>query len=142
MKRVINNSFKKIAVVLFCLVIITPVCFSQEKEKEDISCKEVYELIQKNRTNTNFVIIDFRPEEKYEKIHLENAIYYDVFLDDIDEWLKKLDKSKTYLIYCSVGYRSGIALKKMKALNFKNVYHLYEGIFEYQKQGYKVITSG
>jgi len=54
----------------------------------------------------------------FSKEHIEGAIYHDVFAADIDEWLQSLDKTKTYLIYCTIGHRSGIAFNKMKEMGF------------------------
>ena len=129
--------------ILFTLlgIFISGLCIAQETIYEDLSCIETHELIQLHIDDPNFVIIDFRPEEKYNKIHLENAIYVDVLSDTIDNYLENLNKEKTYLIYCTIGRRSSVALKKMKKLKFKNVYHLYEGIKEWDEQGFDVISA-
>jgi rhodanese-related sulfurtransferase len=110
-------------------------------DKANISCKEVFELIQAHEGDTNFVIIDFRPKEKYAKAHLENAIYYDVFSDSVDVWLETLDKDKTYLIYCTIGHRTGIALEKMREMEFEYVFHMYEGVRVWKEQGYKTLSD-
>lgn len=114
---------------------------SEEKPKENISCEQASVILQKYKNDGNFVIIDFRPLEKFKTAHIAGAIYYDVFLPEVDRWLDKLDKSKTYFIYCTIGHRSSIALGKMKKLNFKKVYHLFEGIRKWQELGYKVETG-
>ena len=110
------------------------------RQKEDITCKQAYELMQKHKSDSNFVIIDFRPEKKYNAAHIKNALFLDVFFDNADKWLGILDKDKIYLIYCTIGHRSSIALKKMKDLDFKNLYHLYEGLTTWKNEGYEVIT--
>ena len=77
----------------------------------------------------------------YNKGHIKGAIFFDVFLDEIDAWLNKLDRKKIYLLYCNVGYRSKIALKKMKEMNFKNLFHLHEGIKVWKNEGYETIVE-
>lgn len=110
-------------------------------QKEDISCKQAFELIQKNWNNSDFVILDLRPVEMFNEGHLENSVYYDVFSEGFEKWVTGLNKDKMYLLYCTAGYRSGIALKTMKKSGFKNLYHLYEGIREWEKQGFKVVKN-
>jgi rhodanese-related sulfurtransferase len=98
-------------------------------------------LIEKHKADTNFVIIDFRPKEKFDKAHIENAVFFDVFEDEVDGWLNGLDKNKSYLIYCTMGYRSGKGLDKMKLMAFKNVFHMYQGIKQWQEEGYKTLAA-
>jgi len=130
-----------ISKVILIIFVFCSVLNSQDvKQKEDVTCKQAYELIEKHKSDSNFVIIDFRPETKYNKAHIKNALFLDVFSENADKWLSILDKEKIYLIYCTIGHRSKIALKKMKNLNFKNLYHLYEGLTTWEKEGYKIIT--
>ena len=46
-----------------------------------------------------------------------------------------MDKSKTYLIYCRSGNRSGQALDIMEELNFREVYNMMGGILEWEAEG-------
>ncbi len=136
------QKFKLFTIVtIICIVSFSALSCKEKTNKEDLSCKEALDLIQAHKNDSSFVIIDFRPVEKYNAAHIENAIYYDVFSDSIDAWLNNLDKDKTYMIYCTIGYRSGIALEKMKKMDFKKLYHLYEGLNVWKDEGYKIITS-
>jgi rhodanese-related sulfurtransferase len=134
---------KSIAFALVCFLSIlsfTSLRADEGSDKENILCEQAFELIQAHLGDSSFVIIDFRPIEKYKNAYLENAIFHDVFLDDIDEWLDALDKDKTYLIYCTIGHRSGIALVKMREMGFKNVYHMYEGVRKWKELGYETLS--
>ena len=132
---------KLISFVILNIFVFCAVLYSQDvRQKEDITCKQAYELIEKHKSDSNFVIIDFRPQEKYDAAHIQNALYLDVFSENADKWLSILDKEKTYLIYCTIGHRSKIALKKMKDLDFKYLYHLYEGLATWEKEGYEIIA--
>ena len=125
----------------FILLITTSLTRCQEHAEENISCLQSFELIENHQNDTNFIIIDLRTDAMFNEEHLENAICHDVFSDDFENWIDQFARDKTYLLYCNVGHRSGIALNKMKEMEFKNLYHLYEGIREWKKQGYKTVKS-
>ena len=128
---------------LACIsVLLVMPCLLQAQENVSInlSCSEAFLLIQDHMEDTCFVILDLRPEEMYSKEHIENAIYFDVFSEEFDQWVSSQNKNATYLLYCNMGYRSGIAMGKMKQLGFKKLYHLHQGINEWKKQGYKTVS--
>ena len=50
----------------------------------------------------------------------------------------KLDKSKTYLVYCAVGARSASACQKLGALGFTSLVNLKTGIQGWQGAGQPV----
>ena len=116
---------------------------SAQANQEDfqISCEKALDLISQNRGKKDFVIIDFRPEHMYVDSHIEGAVFYDVFSPAVDEWLNSLDKSKTYLIYCTIGHRSGIAFSKMKEMGFERVFHMNRGITKWKEMGYKTVSG-
>jgi rhodanese-related sulfurtransferase len=105
-----------------------------------VTCAEAFEMIQAHEGDTNFVIIDFRPKEKYKNAYMENAVFYDVFSDSVDAWLETLDKNKIYVIYCTSGKRTKIALEKMQMMGFWEVYHMHEGIRVWKEQGFKTLS--
>ncbi len=127
---------KIIIVVISFLLTVLNFSMAQNTNTENITCQQAYDLIQKHSNDTNFIIIDLRPENMYNEEHIENSIYHDVFSEEFDSWVSKLNKDKVYLLYCTIGHRSGIALDKMKQMGFRNLYHLYEGIREWKKQGF------
>lgn len=101
---------------------------------ENITPEEAYILIQENKDNPNFVILDVRTPEEFLGEHIENAVnldyYSDIFRNDLD----KLDKNKTYLIYCRSGSRSKNALNIMKELDFREVYNMLGGIIKWKSE--------
>jgi rhodanese-related sulfurtransferase len=108
---------------------------SQTQRFESATPKEGAALIQKNKTNPDFVILDVRTPKEFADGHIEDALnldyYSETFLDDLDH----LDKTKIYLIYCRTGSRSGKAFKFMRDLKFQNVYHIEGGITRWQADG-------
>ena len=102
---------------------------------EDITAKEAYVLIQNNKDNPNFVILDVRTLKEFANEHIENAINLDYYSETFKDALNKLDKNKTYLIYCRSGRRSGSSLSIMNELGFREVYNMLGGIIQWQAEG-------
>ena len=82
-----------------------------------------------NQTKDTATLIDVRTPEEYMSGHYKNAQNLN-FYDELNfkNALNKMDKNKRYLIYCRSGHRSGLTLKLMKKLGFKEVYDLSGGI--------------
>ena len=81
------------------------------------------------------LIIDVRTKEEYDREHFPKAKLINFFGSDFEKKLKGLDKDKAYLLHCQSGGRSRGALKKMRELGFKEVYHLDGGILAWKKSG-------
>ena len=138
-------SIRRIIIVLALLLITVLVygCTSQgrapEQILEDIGIQEAFELIQSNKGNTSFIIIDIRAPEEFNEGHIENAINIGFYSETFREDLDKLNKDNAYFIYCRSGNRSGRAMPVMKELGFKEVYHLSVGIKEWIAEGLPVV---
>lgn len=102
---------------------------------ENITPEEAYILIQENKDNPNFVILDVRTPEEFLGVYIENAVNLDYYSDTFRNDLDKLDKNKTYLIYCRSGRRSKNALNIMKELDFREVYNMLGGIIKWKSEG-------
>ena len=53
--------------------------------------------------------------------------------------VEKLDKSKTYLVYCASGSRSAGAVNTMKQMGFEKVYNLKGGMEHWKSAGMPVV---
>ena len=101
---------------------------------ENITPEEAYILIQENKDNPNFVILDVRTPEEFLGEYIENAVNLDYYSDTFRNNLDKLDKNKTYLIYCRSGRRSENALNIMKELDFREVYNMLGGVVKWKSE--------
>ena len=81
--------------------------------------------------NSDNVIIDVRTPEEFNEDALKNAINIDYFAGHFKEEIDKLDKAKTYLIYCRSSARGEKALGLFHEMGFENVYNLEGGIKDY-----------
>ncbi len=106
-----------------------------QTDTKNITPAEAFELIKKNSTNQNFVILDVRTPEEFDEESIENAININYYDDDFRAELNKLDKNKTYLVHCKSGRRSAMALDVMEELNFKVVYNMLGGIAGWKQEG-------
>ncbi len=105
---------------------------------KDISVKEAYDLMGKNKDNQSFIIIDVRTPQEFANEYIENAVNIDYYSEEFQNELNKLDKKKTYLIYCRSGNRSEKALSIMKELAFREVYNMLGGIIQWKAEGYSL----
>lgn len=106
---------------------------------KDVTAGEGFELIQKNSGNVSFVILDVRTPDEFNSGHIKDALNIDVNATSFEQEVDKLDKSKTYLVYCRSGRRSVDASEKMLKLGFRYVYNMTGGIIEWEAGGYFVV---
>lgn len=66
------------------------------------------------------IIIDVRTKKEFDQGHLTNAI--NISYKKIKEEIKKYapNKNQKIILYCRSGRRSGIALKTLKEMGYKN----------------------
>ena len=134
-------SLKKLMVLVLSAslvigVALTGGCILDETATiEDITPQEAFVLIQNNQNNPDFVIIDVRTPDEFDAGHIENATNIDFYSEAFRDELNKLDKNKTYLIYCRSGGRSGNALNIMAELDFTEAYNILGGINLWKTEG-------
>lgn len=78
------------------------------------------------------VILDVRTEGEFKEGHIPNAINMEIG-EMSEEEIEKLDKEKTYILYCRSGGRSSRASQMLDFLGFKNIYNLEGGYMEWVK---------
>ena len=75
------------------------------------------------------VIIDVRTDDEFSTGYIGGAVNIDFYKgNEFISEIEKLDKSKSYFIYCRSGARSGQTCELMKQKGFKKVYNLKGGI--------------
>lgn len=129
---------------LLMLIVAAPL-FAEESEGnkpkpsvKQINAKDASELIEKNRGNDDFIILDVRTKEEYSEGHIENAVNIDVtsswFIGDVE----KLGEEKTFLVHCRSGSRSERAIAIMKESGFTDIYEISGGFSEWESEGLPV----
>ena len=91
--------------------------------------KEMIAELSKMKAEQKAIVIDVRTPEEWQQGVISDA---DLFIDyksaSFQQQLAKLDKSKTYIVYCRSGGRSAGASQVMVDSGFKNVINMQGGI--------------
>lgn len=80
----------------------------------------------------NTIVLDVRTPDEFAAGHLKGAQNIDFRAAGFNDRISKLDKSKTYILYCASGNRSGQTTVLMEETGFKKV--INAGAFEELKQ--------
>jgi len=89
----------------------------------------------------NKVLIDVRTPEEFAEGHLRKAQNIDYQNDNFKEQISKLDKSKTYFLYCRSGKRTAGAAEVMQKTGFENIVVLEGGLLAWKEQRLPVKKS-
>lgn len=74
-------------------------------------------------------LLDARTQEEYAVSHLRGAKLIPANLEDL-----KLDSSVPIIVYCSIGYRSAVAVKQLQAMGYKKTFNLEGSIFQWANE--------
>ena len=100
-----------------------------------ITPQEAYTLMQANKNNPNFIIIDDRSPADFRSGRIANAI--NIPTNNFSADVSRLDKNKIYLVYCPSG--CGATSRTMKSLGFKEVYEIEGGLNAWKSKGLPVV---
>lgn len=95
------------------------------KAYQDIDATAFLKQIE---TTEDAVILDVRTPAEYADRKIDGAINLDIFAANFASGISKLDKNKTYFVYCRSGNRSGQACSMMAKQGFEKLYNLSGGI--------------
>jgi rhodanese-related sulfurtransferase len=104
-----------------------------------ISLQDASVLVQNNKNNPEFIILDVRTADEFNSGHLAGAVNIDYYSPDFKANIDKLERKKEYFIYCRTGVRSAEATRIMLDLGFTRVHNLLGGITEWINAGYPVV---
>lgn len=111
---------KKFILILFIA------CNANEKTIEVVNKQTYLNLMEQH-----YQIIDVRTPTEFDEGHIEKAINVDYKGANFIENISAFDKSKTLLIYCRSGNRSGKASIIMDSLGFTKIYDLEGGFMNW-----------
>lgn len=101
--------------------------------------KEAYDMIEKNKNNPSFTVLDVRTPDEYKEGHIEGAVNINYNEPSFNTELARLDKKKTYLVYCRTGRRSKDAVQIMVGQGFENIFRFQGDITRWKSEGLPLI---
>ena len=101
-----------------------------------LSPSEARETIAKRSGDPGFVLLDVRTPKEFNEERIDGAVMVDYLSPSFRDEMAKLDRRKTYLVYCRTGHRTNGALKVMRELGFPNVYEFAGGITKWKEAGF------
>lgn len=119
-------------ILLFCCI-VSLVCTAQTIK--NVGADE----FKKDLDGKKGILIDLRTSNEIKsKGKIRGAKQIDFLAKDAEEQIAKLDKKKTYLVYCAGGGRSADCAELMKKNGFREVINLEKGFDDWKKKGYEI----
>lgn len=124
---------QKILLVFLTLSLVQiDMALAQSSEVISISVDQFEELM-KNKAAVK--VLDVRTSAEVAQGHLPDALSMDFQNNNFKNEIAKLDKRRTYLLYCKAGTRSENAASIMIAAGFTHIYSLEGGIDAWKEAG-------
>ena len=112
------------------LVILPALGFAADQAKH-VEAEEAAKIIAKGAVT----VVDVRTADEFKDGHIKGAKNIDIFSDDFEAQVAKLDKTQPVLVHCQAGGRSTRALPVFEKLGFKEIIHLDNGYGGWQAAG-------
>jgi len=96
---------------------------------ENINPEEFANLMDKE----DHIVLDVRGADELVEGSIDGYQMINMFDVSFKSEIEKLDQSKSYLVYCRSGNRSGSACGFMSSLGFENLYNLSGGIIAWNR---------
>ena len=108
----------------------------------DLSVEEFKRMVDESRAAPGeTTILDVRTDAEYQREHLRDAINLDVNAGVFRDRAARMDRDRTYLVYCQSGTRSARAAQTLNELGFSKVYNMRGGIAKWKDAGFPVVTG-
>ncbi len=121
--------------IITILALFTSMMSIAQTKIEHVDAATFKKLIDEKKSS----LIDLRTDDELKnKGFIKGAAQIDYFKKDAEETIAKLDKNKTYLIYCAGGGRSGECAELMQKLGFIHVVNLEKGFDDWKKKGFEI----
>lgn len=130
-----------ISIWLLVFLLPAPELALAEPPLQDVSARTAAALIEENRSNPDFIILDIRTPREFAAGHIKGARNIDFYAQSFANEFRGLDREKTYLIYCRSGNRSGQIMGAVEKMHFKQVFHMRSGLVDWVGQGFKLVPT-
>ena len=128
---------KKLIAILGVSVFFLTGCGSSSESTTNQGVTEFAKTV----SDPSVVVLDVRTPAEFMSGHLANAINIVIEGMQFKSEVAKLDKSKTYAVYCRSGRRSAIATDEMSKLGFKTLFNLEGGTGAWSAAGQTLVVN-
>jgi rhodanese-related sulfurtransferase len=126
------NILKKLILSALVAILYLGASNAQTSTLNKIDVKEFNNI---SKDQKSVVILDVRTPQEVAEGKIKGAKSIDFMNSSFKSEIQKLDKNKTYLVYCKAGGRSDKAVEMMNAAGFKTTYSLAGGITAWKEEG-------
>jgi len=110
-------------------------------EAAPFSALSPIQFLERMKSDTLVVVVDVRTADECKEGIIPGALMVDFYQEEkLQQAMASWDSSRTYLIYCRSGGRSGQTLDLMKARGFKKAYHLEGGMSAWSRADRPVVV--
>lgn len=109
-----------------------------------VAKKITLDEFDKMRGGKDTILLDVRTPTEFAAGHVPGAVNMPVTgagSEGFADQAAKLDKDKTYLVYCAKGGRSPVAVGKLEKMGFKHLNDFSGGMDQWKKEGKPVDTE-
>jgi rhodanese-related sulfurtransferase len=124
----------KLLALFLCVGALFAGVLSAEDQKPAgnvVTPEEAAKLIAEKKAT----VLDIRTPEEFAEGHIAGAVNIDFTGDGFAQKIAALDKSKTYIVHCQGGGRSGRSMPVFDEAKFQNILHLQSGFKGWQAAG-------
>lgn len=131
-----NNKILITVIAVIAIIIVWKLFLSGPKSTgADVEPEEFEKLTKEG----DVVILDVRSGFEFGGDKISGAQNVSYTSGGFKNFAEKLDKNKTYLVYCASGSRSAGAVNTLKQMGFEKVYNLKGGIEHWKSAGKPVV---
>jgi len=127
------SAFRKIIPLFLWLLLLSPGVAAADEHA--LAPLEAQKLIEENRDNAKFKIIDLRTKREFDDGHIDGAQQIHYYATNFMRVMSQFDRESTLLLYCQKGRQSPLAFRALQRLRFAQVYILDGGIEEWINAG-------
>ncbi len=109
--------------------------------KENIKECTVEDVIEMRKSNDDFILIDIREDNEFDKAHIKGAKHIGRGILERDIHMFVHDHSKKLVLYCGGGYRSALAAESLQKMGYTNVISMDGGWRRWNALGGEIEAS-
>ena len=122
-------------VSILMLAVVVSACSSEASSVTNLSVTQFAEEIKQ----PSIQVLDVRTPAEFAEGHLANSLNIDFESGNFVDEIKKLDKSKSYAVYCRSGRRSALAAAEMSKAGFHHILNMSGGTIDWTTAGLPLV---